>query len=115
MPIRREDEVAPGVCISTDQLVSSRGGLIPQRTGKLMNARYVGATIFVDHYSDYVYAHLMRDLISEAILEAKNAWEKLAGTHAVRIQRYRADNGRYLTQCFCRMLRIMLSRLNFVV
>ena len=70
VPIRREDEVAPGVCVSTDQLVSSQECLIPQRTRKLMNARYVGATIFVDHYIDYFYAHLMCDLTSEATLEA---------------------------------------------
>ena len=93
--IRRDDETAPGMCTSTDQLVSAQGGLIPQRTGKLMSARYVGATVFVDHFSDYVYVHLMRDFTADATLEAKNAWERLAGTHAVRIRRYRADNGRY--------------------
>ena len=48
-----------------------------------MSAKYVGATIFVDHFSDYVYVHLMRDFIAEATLEAMNAWERLAGTHAV--------------------------------
>ena len=41
--IRRDDETAPGMCTSTDQLVSAKGGgLIPQKTGKLMSARYVG-------------------------------------------------------------------------
>ena len=30
--IRRDDETAPGMCTSTDQLVSAQGGLIPQRT-----------------------------------------------------------------------------------
>ena len=74
--------------------------MIPQRTGKLMSARYVGATIFVDHFSDYVYVHLMRELTAEATLEAKNAWERLAGTHVVRIRRYRADNGRYSDPSF---------------
>ena len=92
--IRRDDETAPGMCTSTDQLISAQGGLIPQRTRKLMSARYVGA-IFVDHFSDYVYVHLMKEFTAEATLEAKNAWERLAGTHAVRIRRYRADNGRY--------------------
>ena len=82
------------MCTSTDQLVSAKGGLIPQRSGKLMSARYFGTTIFVDHFSDFVYVHLMRDFTAEATLEAKNAWERLAGTHAVQIRRYRADNGR---------------------
>ena len=80
--------------------MSAKGGLIPQRTGKLMSARYVGATVFVDHFSDFVYVHLMRDFTAEATLEAKNAWERLAGTHAVRIRCYRADNGRYSDPSF---------------
>ena len=84
--IRRDDETAPGMCTCTDQLVSAQGGLIPQKTGKLMSARYVDATVFVDHFSDYVYVHLMREFTAEATLEAKNAWERLAGTHAVRIR-----------------------------
>ena len=84
--IWREAKVAPGVCVLTDQLVSSQGGLMPRRTGKLMNARYVEATIFVDHYSDYVYAHLMRDWTAEATMEAKNAWQQLAGIYAEQIQ-----------------------------
>ena len=113
MPIRREVEIAPGVCVSTDQLVSSQGGLIPQRTGKLMNARYVGATIFVDHYSDYVYAHLMRDLTSEATLEANNAWEQLSRTHAVRIQRYRPDNGRYSDPMFLQDIKDNAQQITF--
>ena len=98
--IRRDDESAPGMCISTDLLVSAKGGLIPQRSGKLMSARYVSATVFVNHFSDFVYVHLMRDFTAEATLEAKNAWERLAGTHAVRIRRYRADNGRYSDPSF---------------
>ena len=93
--IRRDDETAPGMCTSTDQLVSAQGGLIPQRTGKLMSARYVGATVIADHLNDYVYVHLMREFTTEATLEAKNDWERLDGTHAVRIWRYMADNGRY--------------------
>ena len=51
-----------------------------------MNARYVEATIFVDHYSDYVYAHLMRDWTAEVTMEAKNAWQQLAGIYAEQIQ-----------------------------
>ena len=63
--IRRDDETAPGMCTCTDQLVSAQGGLIPQKTGKLMSARYVDATVFVDHFSDYVYVHLMMEFATE--------------------------------------------------
>ena len=101
--IRRDDDTDPGMCTSTDQLVSAWGGLIPQRTGKLMSAKYVGATVFVDHFSDYVYVHLMKAFKVEATLEAKNAWERLAGTHAVRSRRYRADNGRCADPLFLQL------------
>ena len=72
--IRRDDETTPGMYSSTDQLVSAQGGFMPQRTRKLMSARYAGATVFVDHFSDYVYVHLMRKFTAKATLEAKNAW-----------------------------------------
>ena len=78
-----------------------------------MNARYVGAKIFVDRYSDYVYAQVMRDLTSEATLEAKNAWEQLAGTRAVRIQRYRADNGRYSDPMFLQDMKDNTQQITF--
>ena len=45
-----------------DQLVSAQPGLIPQMAGFLTNLRIWGATICVDHYSDYVYVALMQDL-----------------------------------------------------
>ena len=98
--IRLDDETGPGMCASTSQLVSTQGGLLPQRSGKLMPARYVGATVFMDHFSDYVYVHLTRGFTTEATLEAKNTWERLAGTHAIRIRSYRADNGRHSDPSF---------------
>ena len=45
-----------------DQLVSDQPGLIPQMAGFLTNLQIWGATICVDHYSDYVYVALMQDL-----------------------------------------------------
>ena len=33
--------------------------------------------IFVDHYTDFTYVHLMKDTTAESTLEAKNAYESL--------------------------------------
>ena len=60
----------------------------------------MGATVFVHHFSDFIYVHLMREFTAEATVEAKNTWERLDGTHAVRIQQYRVDNGRYSDPSF---------------
>ena len=79
---------------------SSAPGLIPQSRGKLMRDRYKVATIFVDHFSDYTYAHLQTSTDTEQTLEAKEAFERLAATYDVRISRYRADNGRFAERAF---------------
>ena len=76
-------------------MASSHPGLIPQVTGHLMNAKYQGAQIHVDHATDFVYSHLMLDFTGEATVEAKGAYEKKVASNAVRVQAYHADNGRF--------------------
>ena len=70
-PIRKPTDNAPGKCVSIDQMISAQPGLIPQMAGFLTNLRIWGATIFVDHYSDYVFVALMRDLTLDETLLAK--------------------------------------------
>jgi hypothetical protein len=60
--IRKESDDAPGKFVSMDTLVSAQPGLVPQMSGFLTNLQIWGATAFVDHFSDYVYVALMRDL-----------------------------------------------------
>ena len=74
---------------------SSTPGLIPQSTGKLMRAKYIGATIFVDHFSRFTYVHLMTTLSAEETMAAKEAYEQLVNTYGVQIRGYHADNGRF--------------------
>ena len=63
--------------------------------GFLTNLRIWGATIFVDHFSDYVYVALMQDLTLDETLLAKTAFERHANEGGVSISSYRADNGRF--------------------
>ena len=98
--IRRPEDNFPGANTSTDQLVSSHPGLIPQRAGRLMKARYVGAGVYVDHHSDYTYSHLMRDFTAEATLDSKHGYERRAATYQVDVRGYHADNGRYADPLF---------------
>ena len=93
--VRKPHENYPGANTSVDQMASSHPGLIPQVTGNLMNAKYQGAQIHVDHATDFLYAHLMLDFSGEATVEAKRAYEKKAATNAVRVQAYHGDNGRF--------------------
>ena len=98
--IRQYHHNVPGACVSTDQVVSAVPGIIPQVKGNIMKAFYCGATVFVDHYSDYTYVHLMRDNYCASLLEAKSAFERLCGTFQVRVSGYHGDNGRYADAAF---------------
>jgi hypothetical protein len=91
--IRNESNNAPGKCISMDQLVSAQPGLIPQMAGVLPNLHIWGATVFVDHFSDYVSVALMQGLGLDETLLAKSYFEWHANEGGVSINSYRADNG----------------------
>jgi hypothetical protein len=69
---------APGKCVSMDQMVSVQPGLLPQMAGFLTNLRIWGTTIFVDHFSDYKFVALMRDLTLDKTLLAKSSFERHA-------------------------------------
>jgi hypothetical protein len=73
--IQKESNNTPGKYVSMDQLVSAQPGLIPQMAGFLTNLRLWGATIFVDHFSDYLYVALMQDLNLDETLLAKSSFE----------------------------------------
>ena len=53
----------------------------------------MGATIFVDHYSDHVYVYLMKDLMLSETLMAKHAYKHFLSLLGVDSKAYHADNG----------------------
>jgi hypothetical protein len=55
----------------------------------------MGATVFVDHYSDHVYVYLMKDLTLSETLMAKHAYERILASLGVDSKAYHADNGRF--------------------
>ncbi len=89
-----------GQCVSVDQLVSTQVGFIAQLKGTLTKKRYMAATVFVDHYSQLKYIHLMTKLTSEETMEAKQAFEHFAKQHGVRILHYHRNNGRFADNAF---------------
>lgn len=83
-----------------DQLVSPTSGFVPTHRGIPTTKRYIGATVFVDHFSDFTYVHLMTKMDAESTVEAKHAFERLAESHGVRIRHYHSDNGLFDTKLF---------------
>ena len=76
--VRYEDRSKKtGDGVSVDQIVSAQTSLILYMSGFLTNQRLWGATTFIDHVSDYVYVHLMRDLSLPETLLAKSAMKKV--------------------------------------
>ena len=70
--------MAPGDCVSIDQLESPTPGLIAQLKGIPTKQRYKVATVFVDHFSRLSYVHLQKTTNAEETLEAKKAFEQFA-------------------------------------
>ena len=99
-PIRKPSDNAPGKRTSVDQLVSAQPGLIPQMSGSLTNLRIMGATVFVDHFSDHTYVYLMRDLTLAETLMAKHAYERFLASLGIDSKAYHADNGRFADKGF---------------
>ncbi len=99
-PICKPTDNAPGKRASMDQMVSAQPGLIPQMSGRLTNLRIMGATVFVDHYSDHVYVYLMKDLMFSESLMAKHAYERFLGLLGVDSKAYHADNGWFADKGF---------------
>ena len=62
--------------------------------------KYVGAMVFVDHYSDYTYVHLMTKMNAKSTVEAKLAFEQVGNSSSVKILHYHANNSLFDTKAF---------------
>ena len=91
---------ALGQVISMDQLVSFTPGFVPTHRGTPTNKRYIGATVFVDHFSDFTYCHLMTEMNAASTVEAKQAFERVIGSYDIKARHYHADNGLFDTEKF---------------
>ncbi len=91
----------PGGKASTDQIMSTQPGLIPQISGRLTNQHVNGSTVFVDHSSDHIYAYLMQDLTLGETLLAKHGHEPFLAMHGIVSKGYHTDNGRFVDKGFC--------------
>ena len=93
--IRRVTDTRPGAGTSCDHLVSKQPGLMPQSTGWLTHERFWGSVIYVDHFSSFVFSHLIKGTTSKETLESKHAYEKEAASYGVAIKSYHGDNLRF--------------------
>jgi hypothetical protein len=111
--IQKETDDAPGKCVSMDHFVSAQPDLVPQMSGCLTNFRICGATLFVNHFSDYAYVALMRDLSLEETLLAKTAFKRHASKGGITIHSYQADNGRFADSGFQQAIKEASKKITF--
>jgi hypothetical protein len=95
-----QQATAVGQVVSIDQLVSPTAGFVPTHRGTPTVQRYVGATVFVDHHSDFTYVHLMIKMNAETTAEAKLAFERVAASYGATVRHYHSDNGLFDTKAF---------------
>ena len=81
-------------------MVYSQPDIITQLTGALTHTRFYSVTVFVDHYYDYIYSHLMRGILAEETLQTKEVYKRLSATHRARVCTYREENGRFIDTQF---------------
>ena len=86
--------------VSVEQLIRPTSGFLPIHRGFTTNTRYLGATMFVDHFSDFTYAHVMTKIDGASTIEVKDAFERIASSHGVKIRHYHADNDLFETEKF---------------
>ncbi len=83
----------PGEIVSVDQMESTEVGFFAQLKGSLTKKRYRYCTVFVNHFSQLRFVHLQIDNSAAETMFAKQAFEKFAVEHGVRILHYHCDNG----------------------
>lgn len=90
--------LSPGEVLSINQLVSPTPGFVPTHQGRPTTARYNGATVFIDHFSDFVYVCLMSKMDADSTVHAKAAFERVSAAHGITVKHYHADNGLFDTK-----------------
>jgi len=93
--------LAPGDCVSGDQLESTQPGLIPTFKGSPSSSFYHAGTLLIDHTSRFL--HFTPHHFTGAIeaISAKHRFELLASTFNCRIKQYHTDNGVFASKAFC--------------
>ena len=91
---------APSQVVIIDQPVSPTPGFILAHQGRPTTQCYVDTTVFVDHFSDYTYIHLMKKLDGESTVKAKHNFERVWKSYSVTVQHYQSDNILFDTKIF---------------
>ena len=97
---KSKSSTMPGAVVSIDQLESPVPGFMPIAKGQPTIRKYCGASVIMDHASDFTYVHMHHNLTMDETIDAKHTFERLAEQHGVQIQHYHCDNGRFVDKAY---------------
>ena len=86
---------------------------MPIAKGQPTLRKYHGASVFVDHASDFTYVHMHHHLTTNETIDAKHAFEWLDEQHGVQIPHYHCDNGRLADKAFVDEVRMAHQTIAF--
>jgi hypothetical protein len=90
----------PGDFISVDQMVAGSPGLIPFTSGHPSRHRYNTVTLWVNHFSRFLYAHCQEDTTIKSTLESKVGFKSFAKRFNISIKHVHSDNGVFTMKLF---------------
>jgi hypothetical protein len=91
---------APGDFVLVDQMVVGSSGLIPFTSAKHLKRRYDTVTMWVDHFSRFLYAHSHKNATTKLTLEFKVSFGSFAQRYNVIIKHIHGNNGVFATKLF---------------
>jgi len=81
---------APGDFVSVDQMISGTGSHIPFQVGCPSHWQYHNCTLWVNHYSKYLFGHLQETAMIKEMLLSKEAFETFATCYNVQVHHIRS-------------------------
>ena len=103
----------PGAVVSINQLESRVPGFVPIAKEQPTVRKYCGASVFLDHTSDFTCIHMHHHLTTDETIETKHAFKCLAEQHGVLILHYHCDNGRFADKSFVDDIKMAHQRITF--
>ena len=90
----------PGDFVSIDQMVTGSPGLIPFTSGHPSRQCYNMVTMWVDHFSRFLFAHCQEDATMQSTLESKISFESYAKKYNITVHHVHRDNGIFTIKAF---------------
>ena len=87
--IRKVTDNVPGVGTLCDNLVLHEPGLMQHITGRLIYEKISGLAVFIDHFSNLIYPHLITSASTEEMTNGKFSYKRCAHNHGVKMIHYR--------------------------